>query len=181
MAMCARKVFSIEAFREGDQQAFNFIFAAYYPSLCFFASRLLQLRPVAEDIIQEAFVKLWKLHTAFNGQQSIKAFLFIITRNACLNFIKQLERDKEKEAHWSMTLDVVEEDKLNQLTRSEALVEIYQAVNGLPPECKKVITLHFVDGLRNLEIAKQLELSVHTVKNQKARGLYLLKKRLLIR
>lgn len=181
MIMCARKAFSIQAFKEGDQQAFNFIFAAYYSSLCFFANRLIQLRPVAEDIIQEAFVKLWKLRKAFNCQQSIKAFLFIITRNACLNFIKQWERDKEKEEHWSMTVEVIEDDKLDQLTRSESLVEVYEAVKGLPPECRKVITLYFVDGFRNPEIAKQLELSVHTVKNQKARGLYLLKKRLLIR
>lgn len=178
--MCARQIFSIEAFRAGDQRAFNFIFAAYYPALCFFASRLVQARPAAEDIIQESFVKLWKLHDAFNCQQSIKAFLYIITRNACLNFLKQWERDKMREEHWSQTQDIFDNDDLMPPPHAESLHRVGEAVKKLPAECRKVITLCYLEGFPNPEIARQLNVSINTVRNQKARGVYLLKKRLLI-
>lgn len=171
--------FSIQSFQRGDQQAFNFIFDRYYRSLCYFASRFIPEKPVAEDITQESFVRLWEKHDAFSGLPSIKAFLYIITRNACLNFIKHWNHEKKNEQHWGVMWDETEESILAILTRSEVLKEIFNAVEALPPECRKVIQLCFIEGLENQEIARQLHLSVHTIKNQKARGLYLLRKRLL--
>ena len=173
--------FSIQSFQRGDQHAFNFIFDRYYRSLCYFANRFIPARPMAEDITQEAFVRLWEKHDAFSCQQSIKAFLYIITRNACLNFIKHCNREKKNEHHWGFTWDETEDCILTNLTRSEVLKEILAAIDGLPPECRKVIQLCFIEGFENREIAQQLSLSVHTIKNQKARGLYLLRKRLLMR
>jgi len=172
--------FSIQSFQRGDQQAFNFIFDRYYRSLCYFANRFIPAKPVAEDITQESFVRLWEKHDAFSCQQSIKAFLFIITRNACLNFIKHWNREKTNEHHWSFTWDETEESILADLTRSEVLQEILMAIEALPPECRKVIVLCYIEGFDNHEIARRLDLSVHTIKNQKARGLYLLRKRLLL-
>ncbi|MGB8192861.1 MAG: RNA polymerase sigma-70 factor [Chitinophagaceae bacterium] len=170
--------FSIEAFCEGDQQAFNFIFASYYPSVCFFANRLIATRPVAEDITQEAFVRLWQRHDAFSCQQSIKAFLYVITRNACLNFIRQDQRNKISEQGIVRALDETEDSVLAKLSQLEIKAALTRAIESLPQECRKVIQLSYIEGIQNKDIAMSLGLSVHTIKNQKARGLYLLKKRL---
>lgn len=172
--------FSIQSFQRGDQQAFNFIFACYYRSLCYFANRFVPVKPVAEDITQESFVRLWEKHDSFSCQQSIKAFLYIITRNACLNFLKQWNREKKNEHAWGFTIPETEE-LLPDLNRAEIMKDILIAVEKLPRECRKVIELCFIEGLENQQIARQLHLSVHTIRNQKARGLYLLKKRLLLR
>ena len=176
--VCVQSGFSIQSFRSGDQQAFNFIFTCYYRSLCYFATRFIAARPVAEDITQESFVRLWEKHDVFTCQQAIKTFLYIVTRNACLNFLKQWDRDKKKEDVWRITCDESEVPILQHMYRSEELQGIFQAMETLPPECRKVIQLCFIEGYENHEAARQLQLSVHTIKNQKARGLYLLKKRL---
>ena len=124
-------------------------------------------------------MRLWEKHDAFTCQLAIKTFLYIVTRNACLNFLKQWNRDKKNADIWRITYDETEESLLPDLTRMEEMKSILIAVDELPEECRKVIQLCFVEGYDNREIAQRLHLSVHTIKNQKARGLYLLKKRFL--
>lgn len=173
----AHTTFSIDAFCNGNQQAFSFIFDCYYRSVRFFAGRLIRARPAAEDITQDAFVRLWEKHDAFNCERSIRAFLYIITRNACLNFLKQGRRDKMYEDDWMHLLEEAE-DPPAMFTQSETTSSLSAAIESLPPECRRVMQLCYIDGLQNKNIAKRLGISVHTVKNQKARGLLLLKKRL---
>lgn len=170
--------FSIDAFCKGNPQAFNFIFDCYYRSVCFFASRLIPANPVAEDITQEAFVRLWEKHNAFDCERSIKAFLYIITRNACLNFLKRGRRDKMHEDCWLHLLDEAEDPPALFMPSEMIMDKLSEAIESLPPECRRVMQLCYIEGLQNKDIAKKLGVSVHTVKNQKARGLVLLKKRL---
>lgn len=169
--------FSIDAFSKGNQQAFNFIFDCYYTSVCFFARRLIAANPVAEDITQEAFVRLWEKHNTFNCERSIKAFLYIITRNACLNFLKQGRREKVNEGDWDLLLEE-HEDPPPEFASAEKIYKLSLALEALPPECRRVMQLCYVDGWRNINIARELGISVNTVRNHKARGLLLLKKRL---
>jgi RNA polymerase sigma-70 factor (ECF subfamily) len=173
----AHNTFSIDAFCSGNPQAFSFIFDCYYRSLRFFASRLIPARPVAEDITQEAFIRLWEKHNAFRCERSIKAFLYIITRNACLNFLKQGRREKMYENDWIHLLEEAE-DPPGTFTQSEMISNLSAAIESLPRECRRVMQLCYIEGLQNKSIANRLEVSVHTVKNQKARGLLLLRKRL---
>lgn len=179
--LAAQLNFSIQAFQQGDPRAFNFIFACYYPSLCFFASRLMAGKSMYEDITQESFIRLWQKHDTFSCENSIKAFLYIITRNACLNFIKHWHRQQKKMETWAFGLKDEEDSILSKLTRADVSKEVQAAVKSLPPECSKIIALSYLDGLRNHEIAERLHISVHTVRNQKTRGLYLLKKKLVRR
>lgn len=172
--------FSIKAFQQGDPRAFKFIFACYYPSLCFFANRLMAGKAIYEDITQEAFIRLWQKHDAFNCENAIKAFLYIITRNACLNFIKHWQRQQKNMQQWAVSGWQEEDDcVLRKITSMDVSNEVQAALQALPPECRKIIGLSYLEGLKNQEIANRLQLSVHTVKNQKSRGLFLLKKRLI--
>lgn len=173
----AHSAFSIDAFCKGNPQAFNFIFDCYYRSVCFFANRLIPAKPVAEDIAQEAFVRLWEKHNAFDCERSIKAFLYIITRNACLNFLKQGRRYKVHEDDWLHLLEEAE-DPPSIFAQSEMISKLSAALGSLPPECRRVMQLCYIEGMQNKDIALHLGISVHTVRNHKARGLLLLKKRL---
>ncbi|MGB8190713.1 MAG: RNA polymerase sigma-70 factor [Chitinophagaceae bacterium] len=170
--------FSIVAFQAGHKSAFNRVFDHYYPALCFFATRLIQDVSVAEDIAQEALIKLWEKHTGFHNAKAIKSFLYITTRNACFNFLKRMQSGAKNHQQWSQVWDESEDYVLNQLTRSEAIRELYHMLNMLPTECRRVMRHSFIDGLDNQEIAKQLNISIHTVRNQKARAIYLIKKKL---
>jgi len=130
-----------------------------------------------EDITQESFIRLWQKHDTFSCEDSIKAFLYIITRNACLNFIKHWQRQQKNKKGWAVHWNEAEDNVLGSLTRTDTSNEVQAAVRKLPRECGRIIWLGYIEGMRNQEIARQLRISVNTVKNQKTRGLHLLKKK----
>ena len=169
----------VSGFNKGNQRSFSSIFNTYYASLCFFAERMILDKQEAEDIVEETFVKLWRLHANFETMQNIKAFLYITTKNACLNYIKQSDRTNKQQSDLQYTLAQQEDHVLNSLTKAEVLREVHAAIESLPPQCRKIVRLSFLEGLKNQEIADRLNLSINTVKNQKMRAISLLKIKLL--
>jgi len=165
-------------FKKGNPKSLTAIFKFYYAALCYFADRIIANREEAEDIAAESFYKLWKLHKNFDSMYGIRAFLYITTRNACLNFLKQAERVTRQQSDLAYLVNAGEET-FTEATRTEILREVYAAIENLPPQCRKIVKMSFVEGLKNHEIAEQLNISIHTVKNQKVRGIYLLKMKLL--
>jgi len=166
----------IAAFRKGDQDAFATFFHYHYRSLCFFAGQLIRDTPEAEDIVKDAYIKLWNRHEDFESAQNIKAFLFITTRNACLNFLRHAQ---VKEA-FSKEFAYLDEQQgpemvLNQLIRTEMVHHIYKKIEELPGKRKEVFKLAYIDGLKNDEIAEILKISTHTVKEHKCKALQLLR------
>lgn len=168
----------IVSFKKGDPDALQSLLKQFYNPLCLFAERLLADRAAAEDIVGESFIKLWHKRTDFETVQNIKAFMYITVRNACLNYLKQSKRDSLSKKQLAYLTGEKEEFVLNEMIRAEVLKEIMNEINNLPEQCGKVLKLGYLEGLKNQEIANLLNISVHTVKNQKARAIQLLKLRL---
>jgi RNA polymerase sigma-70 factor (ECF subfamily) len=168
----------IVSFKKGGPDALQSLLKRFYNPLCLFAERLLADRAAAEDIVGESFIKLWHKRTDFETLQNIKAFMYITVRNACLNYLKQAKRDSLSKKQLAYLTGEKEEFVLNEMIRAEVLKEIMNEINNLPEQCGKVLKLGYLEGLKNQEIAALLNISVHTVKNQKARAIQLLKLRL---
>lgn len=168
----------IDSFKKGVPDALQLLLKQFYSPLCLFAERLVANKPAAEDIVGESFIKLWNKRSNFESTQNIKAFLYITVRNACLNYLKRLKRDSLRQKQLAYLTNEKEEFVLNEMIRAEVLKEIMHEISNLPEQCGKVLQLAYFSGLRNQEIAKLMNISVHTVKNQKARAVQLLKLRL---
>jgi RNA polymerase sigma-70 factor (ECF subfamily) len=160
---------------EDEPGAFAATFKHYYNPLVYFAQKLLPDALAAEDIVTEIFLKYWQKQKDFSSALAVKTFLFISTRNACVNY-KRLthRRARSKETLCSLT-DDFEDFVLNQITRTEVLHEIYALLEVLPLQCRKIVLMSYIGGLSNRQIARRLELSIHTVKNQKVRGIQLMR------
>ncbi|MGN6567487.1 MAG: RNA polymerase sigma-70 factor [Flavipsychrobacter sp.] len=161
-----------------DANSFEVVFRSLYPSLCFFAGHLVHGPDDAEDIIEDLFVKLWNKQLQFESEQHLKAYLYRSAKNACLDFLKGHERSGARNTLFAEERGYSEDAYLNEIIRAEIIAEVYHAIEQLSPQCSKIITMSYVDGKSNQEIADELNLSVQTVKNQKGRGLALLKQRL---
>lgn len=168
----------MEALRKGEPEALQSLLKLYYGALCLFAERMVTDRQAAEDIVGEAFIKLWKRRDNFATVQNIKAFLYISTRNAALNLLKQAKRESLSKKQLAYLSEEQGAFVLNDMVRAEVLREIMQEIDKLPEQCGKVLKLGYLQGMKNQEIATMLNISVHTVKNQKARAIQLLKIRL---
>ncbi|HVY75917.1 MAG TPA: RNA polymerase sigma-70 factor [Puia sp.] len=154
------------------------MFKQYYRPLCFFADKILQDKVAAEDTVENVFIKLWEKNPDFNSYKNLKAALYISVKNACLNQIRQRRKDRSKKEALSYVLERESEDFiLNEIVRAELLDEVYKELRKLPPECRKVMQLHFLVGQDYKTIAADLGITVSTVKNHKAYGTKILKRR----
>jgi RNA polymerase sigma-70 factor (ECF subfamily) len=164
--------FYIKGLFEGDEQVFRGIFERYHTRLCYFAAALLTTDQDVEDVVQEAFVKLWQRRRHFQDSNSIKAFLYIAVKNRCLNICKH---DQVVRKYGDRLEEGQENDAMSSLVEAEVLENIHQALQKLPLGCRSVLHLSYFEGMKNKAIAEQLHVSINTVKTQKLRGLRLLR------
>ena len=159
-----------------ESYSFNRCFTDMFPALCSFVEKYLDDDELAKDIVQELFTKLWDKFNKFDSDISLKTFLYRSARNAAINHLKHLEVvDKYKQRK----LNELNTDKnfLSQILEKETHRLIYQAIEELPDNQKQIIYMN-IWGLSNSEIADELQVSVNTVKTQKARAYKKLKKSL---
>jgi RNA polymerase sigma-70 factor (ECF subfamily) len=150
------------------------IFRAYYPRLCYYAYTMVNDKEIAEDMVQDVFMRLQGKLQNFEAEKALKSFLYLSVKNACLN---QLKHKAVEEKHADTLNLPISEDPiaLNNLIKAEVAGEVHLALMHLPKGCKNVITLSFFEGLKNEEIAQKLNVSINTVKTQKKRALQILR------
>ncbi|HEY0056091.1 MAG TPA: RNA polymerase sigma-70 factor [Pedobacter sp.] len=166
--------FSLLAFQQGDKKAFNHVFKLLYKNVCYFAEGI--VGDNSEDIVQESFVKLWERRSTFDSIDSIKAFLYLSTKNACFNVHKHKKViNRFQENFVAATTDAEERNVIHKLVEAEVLYEVQEALRQLPKSYQQVIYLRYFLEMSNQEVADELKISVNTVKTMRARGFSLLK------
>jgi len=162
----------IEAFKNGDQAAFNCIYKTHFRPLCYFARGLINNKEEAEDIVVETFIKLLRKQKDFDALVSIKSFLYTATRNSCLDFMKHVKRKTASHKEIIHLMDKDEDFIQSRIIKAELLQMILSEVDQLPEIRKRIFKLIFVEGLTTAEIAETLDITVDTVRVQKARALH---------
>lgn len=165
-----------------NESVLHDVFSRYYHGLCFYAKRMLRDKDVvAKDIVQEVFISVWKKKLTFNNVYSLKAYLYSSTYHSCLDTIKLAgihERHHRHILDETTRRGLDELQFLNDRIESETLAEIFRAIDQLPKQCCKIFKMSYIDGLSVEEVAAELEISINTVKTQRARAKKLLKENL---
>jgi len=167
----------IERIRIGDEHAFRDMFKTYYPLLVNFARRYVCNISIAEDIVEDVFLKIWQNRQKWNPTISVKAYLFQTIRNRALNYLKRskMEQQIASDLETSSIAIKTPEDILDE---KEMLAEIQLAIEALPKRARSIFTMHRYDQLKYAEIAETLNISVGTVETHMVRALKFLRKRL---
>lgn len=166
----------VSSLRNGDEQAFDQLFRKFYPGLCFFARRFTPVHGVAEEIVQDTLFKVWQRREDFDNYSSLKAFLYISIKNACRDSIDKEQRKLSRDHNWFLKTTGLASDEEENMIYAEVLIEISQALDKLPEQCRKIMKMSYEQGMSGKEIAEAMQLTVSTVNNQKARGITLLRK-----
>jgi RNA polymerase sigma-70 factor (ECF subfamily) len=149
---------------EGDEHAFAELFKNYYNLLGTFIMRLTESAPLTQEIVQDVFVKIWVNRSVLADVECFKAYLIVVARNHAFNSLKQIAREKSRQKEWVdsvLRLAANAPDEADTIHTND-LIE--KAIDLLPPQQKKVYLLSRRDGMRQDEIAKQLDISLETVK-----------------
>lgn len=128
-------------------------------------------KDIAQDIVQEIFVKLWEKRNNYDSIPDLKTYLYVSVKNSCLNYI----RDKKQTVDCT-TMDIIDSNHFfrDRLIQEETYRIISQAIDSLPPQSARIMKMAF-EGKQNGEIAKLLQISASTVKTLKYNALKTLK------
>lgn len=163
----------INRLKQGDEQAFKYIYDHHYVLLCRFANRILEDSNRAEEIVDDAIFYLWEHRKEIKITFSLRAYLIKAVRNRCLNELNSLTH--REELHFSSfllpenrdfldTLFTEENHPLGQLLEQELEEELLRRIEELPIESRIVFKKSRFEGKKYEEIATELEISINTVK-----------------
>lgn len=166
---------------EGDYRAFKELFNRHYRSLCNYAMRVVVVPEIAEEVVSDVFVKLWKNRENIEVHTSFEAYMYRAVRNQALDYLKlrsyrNRERDSLESVQWTLA-------HADHHTPVEEIIfnEFYERIEGyicaLPRQCQLIFRLSREEGLRYREIADRLKISVKTVETQMGRALKTLRER----
>ncbi len=163
------------AFQKGDEHAFRVYYEKYYHALCLWVLRMIKDETFMHDMVQEAFISLWKARETIESELHLKMFLYQAVRHRCLNYLKNKKIENRCKKEY---LALQEEAYFEQVVLEEEVYRlVIQEIQALPEEQRRVIELH-LEGKNNMEIADLLQVSVNTVKTHKARARKVLKNKL---
>ncbi len=140
-------------------------FEDFYPTLCLFANNYLNDEANSADVVQDAFIYIWKRTDTIINLSAAKTYLYKYVKNRCINILRDSKRHEE----------ILKEKLDSEIFYRDNLIEqetynlIYQSIKDLSPQAQKVIELS-LDGFSNNEIALELKLSVNSVKTVKKRA-----------
>ncbi len=158
-----------------DVDSYGKFFTENYHTACLVASRYLHDNQEIEDIVQEVFVKIWEKRREIKIQSNLKNYLLNSVKNACIN---QVQRKKELAVRFDQAgLQQWENEAGDQFISEEFASKVNQVIETLPPQCKKIFLLAFIDDLSYQGIADVLGLSKNTVKTQMGIAYKLLRER----
>lgn len=163
-------------FKEGSHPAFRHYFELHYQLLFYAAYRIVNDKAGAEDVVSDAFRKLWENRDRIQTEDHILAFLRITTRHIGLNYRKREERKTAGQEEWRyLNEDLEKADFANDLIAAELARRIRDAIEKLPPQCKAVFKMIYFEQASTKEVAARLQITERNVLNQKSRAVLLLK------
>ena len=160
----------------GDCKAYDYLMNSYYQRLCVYAQSLCNDHNMAEDIVQNVFVKVWDKRKKINPDLSIKSYLYKSVYN---EFINQYRKNKPViflEKKYFEAIDLVVDIEPEELESLIILMNI--EIENLPSKCKEIFLMNKKEGLTHTEISEYLDISLKTVEGHITRAFKILNEKL---
>jgi RNA polymerase sigma-70 factor (ECF subfamily) len=160
---CERECFLRVA--HGDQVAFSEIFYHYTGKMHSFIKKMVRKDEVAEEIVQDVFVSMWRHRQKLLEVDNYAAYIFTIAANKTYNYLKSKAREEKKLNELLKTEKDFTNNTVEIIDLHETQELINQWVEELTPQKKLIYKLTREGGLSHDEIAQQLNISKNTAKN----------------
>jgi len=161
-----------------SEAAFEQVFKTHFKALHGYAYTFVKDRDVAEDMVQNTFVKLWEKSGDLNIHTSLAAYLYRSVNHECLNYLKHQTVKATHESYTRHTAGLPEGNAMDKLSHRELQEKLSVALSELPEGCRTVFQLSRFEMLKYREIAEKLGISPKTVENQMGKALKMLRLKL---
>lgn len=164
----------IEHLKMGDSDAYAYLVDSYLHKLCHYAFSLVNDSMVAQDIVQQVFVRVWERRKSLNTSFSFSNFLYKCVYNEFIDYHRKRRSVTFLEKKYIEGInDIVQQD--NQ-TFAQRLSLLKNAIQNLPTRCQQVFLMSKREGLTNMEIAEYLGVSIKTIERHITRAYSILRK-----
>lgn len=154
----------IKRLQKGDTEAYLALYERYHLLVYQWSLKLVKIPQIAEDIVQEVFLKIWVIRDRLNPDQSFPAFIYRIGRNRAFSVLKKIATDEKLSAQVMSHLSNTAESAENRVMWHQYEQLLNNAIEQLPQQRQKVFKLCRQEGKTYDEVAIELGISRNTVK-----------------
>ena len=146
----------------GDEDAFERLFSLHHQQLGMYIYRLTNSMELAEEVVQDVFLKIWMNRADLEEVKNFKAYLFVISKNYALNCLRKVAKEYARYAQWDESVVNAMAEEIGSEQKYYHLLD--EAIDSLPTQQKKVYLLSKHERLKYSEISENLDISKETVK-----------------
>jgi len=162
----------VQRAQQGDVRAFEQLYREQVGRVFAVCLRMVGNSQRAEELTQDAFVRVWEMIGSFRGESAFSSWLHRVAVNVVLVDIRSAKRYQSRV---ESTDDLEQHDQQDGQRFHAERLDLEQAIAGLPPQARAIFVLHDIEGFKHEEIAEQMGLAVGTTKAQLHRARRLLR------
>ncbi|RZF62135.1 sigma-70 family RNA polymerase sigma factor [Sphingobacterium corticibacterium] len=164
----------------GEVEGLTTAYRLYRQPLLFFVIRYVGSREVAEDIVSDVFVKAWNARTNLRRIDSLRAYLYVMAKNASLNYLRRPQAMSLEDVPADFEETLLEDDDIfGNILRTELIKSIMEEVDRLPLKQQEVFRYTFLEDMSVEEISEKLQLSATAVYANRSRAIATLRELLM--
>lgn len=163
---------ALKLLARSNEIAFKEIYDQYSGSIYHVAKKYLRSQELASDLVQDVFIAVWQKREQLHEVTHFKAYLYTITKHLAIKYLKKMAKEVLTAQEFSEREASVE----NNSNQYEEL--LHKVVDQLPPKRKQVFNLIKIEGLSYADVAKQLNISTHTVDTHMKKAIQFIRHRL---
>lgn len=167
----------ILALKVGKTNAYSYLIDCYSNKLLIYANTLCNNQDLAQDIVQNVFIKIWQKRDKLKTEIDLQGFLYKSVYNEFIDQYRKIKSQTSLEEKYiaaiNLTIEETDESNLNTLINL-----VKQEIKNLPPKCKETFILSKENGLTNNEIADHLGVSIKSVEAHITKAFAIIRKQL---
>ena len=159
----------------GDESAFNELYQAYSKPLYLRILRMVKSADIADELLQELFIKLWNARTTVDSEKSFQSYLYTIAQNLVYNYFRKVAHDQALIESLIINAANYYLNGQELLENKETAAILKQAIEQLPPQRKKVFQLCKIEGKSYEEAGRIMGISPATVNSHMTKSIQAIK------